>query len=53
VLRASMNTLRPILVGALRFELRRPKAKDLQSSPDTVTGLDTQIFLVEAQRIEL
>ena len=30
-----------ILVGALRFEQRRSKTNDLQSSPDTVTGLNT------------
>ncbi len=29
------------LVGALRFEQRRSKTNDLQSSPDTVTGLNT------------
>ena len=32
------------MVGALRFELRRPETTDLQSAPDTVTGLDTQIL---------
>ena len=31
------------LVGALRFEQRRSKTRDLQSPPDTVTGLNTHI----------
>ena len=34
------------MVGALRFELRRPETTDLQSAPDTVTGLDTQNFTI-------
>ena len=34
------------MVGALRFELRRPETTDLQSAPDTVTGLDTQILML-------
>ena len=34
------------MVGALRFELRRPETTDLQSAPDTVTGLDTQWYTV-------
>jgi hypothetical protein len=29
------------LVGALRFEQRRSETIDLQSTPDTVTGLST------------
>lgn len=33
------------LVGALRFEQRRSKTRDLQSPPDTVTGLNTQITI--------
>ena len=40
--RASVNTLGPNLVGALRFEQRRSETTDLQSAPDTITGLSTQ-----------
>ncbi len=28
-------------MGALRFEQRRPKTTNLQSAPDTITGLNT------------